>query len=102
MDHPALRNCLEKYFVPNVFLPSINSVRNQISVIYAELFQKIKQQLSNKKVAILADESTDDQQRYFLQILFVELNAYNACRPYLAETCFLNETNHSKLYRNQS
>lgn len=97
LNHAALKNFLAKYFMPSIPLPSVSSARNQILVIQQELFQKIKKQLSNKKVAILADESTDDHQRLVLQILLVELDAFKACKPYLAETNFLNETNHASV-----
>lgn len=39
--------------------------------------------------------ATDDQQRYFFQIMLLELNAFNNCKPFLADTVFLEEANHA-------
>ena len=46
------------------------------------LFLKIKNQLHQKKIAVLADESADDQLRYLFQILFLELNIFKECQPF--------------------
>lgn len=93
LDSPILRKTLEKYLLPQLVLPSASSVRKQLPIIHEECFIEIKAKLHNKKVAILTDESTDVQQRYFLQVLGQELNSYSKNSPFLFETIYLDQTN---------
>ncbi|CAF0941664.1 unnamed protein product [Brachionus calyciflorus] len=43
---------------------------------------------------ILADESTDSNQRYCLQVLCKDLDSFNKKPPVLLDTIYLDETNH--------
>ena len=52
LEHPQLRQCLEKFFIPSIILPSVSTVRKQLSVVYEEFFEIIKNQLNNKKLAV--------------------------------------------------
>ncbi|CAF1093855.1 unnamed protein product [Brachionus calyciflorus] len=56
------------------------------------MFDKIKNSLKGKKVAILCDESTDTNQRYFLQVLCKDLS-FNKHSPVLLDTVYLEEVN---------
>ena len=94
VDNPAFRKFFDKYLTPSVTLPSSSMVRKQLPIIEQEMFTKIKNRLAGKKVAVLADESSDTQHRYFFQILLLELNVFTECKPFLAETVFLDEANH--------
>ncbi len=49
----------------------------------------MKSTLNCKKIAILADETTDVEQKDVLNILFLELDYFKGCKPLLAETFFL-------------
>ena len=93
LEHPSIRELFTKYFTVNSDLPSTSFVRNQLSVLSGELFEKIKGRLKNKKVGVLADESSDTELRYFFQIMFVELDVFSECKPYLVDTVFLTEAN---------
>jgi hypothetical protein len=48
----------------------------------------MKSTLNCKKIAILADETTDVDQKDVLNILFLELDCFMGCKPLLAETFF--------------
>ena len=89
IEHKAIKDLFTKYFSPHISIPGNTLIRKQLPVIEQELFLKIKNQLHQKKIAVLADESADDKLRYFFHILFLELNIFNECQPYLADTIFL-------------
>ncbi|CAF0815749.1 unnamed protein product [Brachionus calyciflorus] len=94
LENDSIKNLFEKYLPTNVPFPSTSLVRKQIPVYYNEIFESIKVDIKNKKVAILCDESTDSQQRYFLQILCKVLDSFSNKAPYLLETIYLEKTNY--------
>ena len=70
--------------------PSTTTVRKVLPDIYDSESQKMKSSLEKKKVVIFADETTDTEQRYVLNVLIMELDAFKSCKPLLAETYFLD------------
>ena len=59
LENDSIKNLFEKYLPDNVTFPSSSMVRKQIPVYHKEIFESIKREMKNKKVAIMCDESTD-------------------------------------------
>ena len=78
---------------PDILLPSPWLFRSKWPQIEEEMFQQIVNTLANKKIAILGDESQDDQHRFFFQIMFLELDIFTECKPFLVDTVFIDAAN---------
>jgi hypothetical protein len=91
LENKTLRKCLSKYLRNDVVnaWPSTTTVRKTLPEIHRNEYEKMKSTLNCKKIAILADETTDVEQRDVLNILFLELDCFKGCKPLLAETFFL-------------
>ena len=91
LKNKTLRKCMSKYLrndVTNAW-PSTTTVRKTLPEIHKHECEQMKAALNDKKIAIIADETTDVEQRDVLNILFLELDCFKGCKPLLAETFFL-------------
>ena len=71
LENKVLRKTISKYLnddVANAW-PSTSTVREQLQSVYRSEFEQLKTLFIDKKVAIFADETTDSEQRYVLNIL---------------------------------
>ncbi len=86
-----LQKCFTKYLKDEVSTawPSTTTVRKTLPKIHRNELDQLKEAFNGKKIAIIADETTDVEQRDVLNILFLELDCFKECKPLLAETFFL-------------
>jgi hypothetical protein len=91
LENKVLRKTLSKYLKDEVgyALPSTTTVKKTLPDIHITELESLKNSIKGKKVAIFADETTDCEQRYVLNVLILELDFTKACKPLLAETYFL-------------
>lgn len=68
--------------------------------VYNKQQANIVEQLKEKKVAVIVDETTDVMGRYVVNVLLQPLDAFagaDNCRPLLVNTEFLEEVNNSTM-----
>jgi hypothetical protein len=96
-ENKILKKTLSKYLVDEVATawPSTSLVRKALPNIHKTEFEQLKLSVIGKKIAIFADDSTDTEQRYVLNILILELDFIIECKPLLAETIFLEVNNNN-------
>lgn len=89
---PSIKNFfLEEH---NEVLPSINTFYNKIDAIYNNTLQKIKTEIGENPIYLIADETFDACKRYPLNILVGKIDG-TASKPRLLCTIFLNKTNNT-------
>ena len=78
-----------------------NSLRqHHIPKVYNKQQANIVEQLKEKKVAVIVNETTDVIGRYVANVLLQPLDAFagaDSCRPLLVNTEFLEEVNNSTM-----
>jgi hypothetical protein len=74
--------------------PSTTTVRKTLPDIHSSELELLKNSMKGKKIAIFADETTDCEQRYVLNVLILDLDFTKASKPLLAETFFLEVKYH--------
>ena len=91
LKNKNLQKCFTKYLKDEVSTawPSTTTVRKTLPKIHQNELEQLKDAFNGKKIAIIADETTDVEQREFLNILFLELDCFKGCKPLLTETFFL-------------
>ena len=96
-DHPRVRGFLNNHVTNGGSIPGYNQLQDQYmpSVFECEK-QKLIDLLMDKKIAVIFDEMSDDEGRFVLNILFapLEVDSNNRIIAYLADTVFLQATNH--------
>jgi hypothetical protein len=97
LENKIFKKTLSKYLVDEVATawPSTSLVRKTLPNIHKTEFEQLKISVIGKKIAIFADETTDTEQRYVLNILILELDFIKECKPLLAETFFLEVNNNN-------
>ena len=78
LENQQLRKNITKYLKPEVenCWPSSTTVRKSLEEIHETETVKLKESFKQKKIAIFADETTDSQQRYVLNVLILELDYF--------------------------
>lgn len=89
VDNKVFRKCLSKYLKAEVIdcWPTATSLKKQLPTFQASQRDILRNYLLNKKIAVIASELDDAEQR--LNIKFMELNAFSDCEPILADTVLL-------------
>ena len=96
LENKVLRKTLSKYLkdeVANAW-PSTTTVRKTLPDIHSSELELLKNSMKGKKIAIFADETTDCEQRYVLNVLILDLDFTKASKPLLTETFFLEVKYH--------
>src|ERR1700733_14127477 len=97
-DDPAVRDFLTSEVRKGGAIPGSHQLRDcSLPDVYNAEKMKLKELLKNKKIAVIFDEMSDVEGRFVLNILFapLEKNVDGRVVPYLAQTEFLNSTNHT-------
>ena len=89
LENKVLKNILSKYLKDEVAdaWPSSTTVRKTLPDIHDSEFNYLKDSLKGKKIAVFADETTDCEQRYVLNILILELDFFKGHKPLSVEFC---------------
>ena len=74
LQNKVLRKVFTKYFKEDAAnaLPSTTTIRRKLQTLHGTQYEKLKSTFHDKKVAILAEDTTDDEQRYVLNIMLLE------------------------------
>ena len=85
LDNSIFREFLEKY--TKYQIPYSNDVRhkNIINNLSNSILEKIRQELSGKKISVQSDSSTDNMNSYITNIIVRELNESTITQPYLID-----------------
>jgi len=97
-DHPAIRTFLHKRVTNGEAIPGAHQLQEAyLQDVYIVEWQKLKEYLVHKKIAVIFNEMSDDEGRFVLNILFAPLITNNEDKivSFLAETIFLAKTDHS-------
>lgn len=96
LDHPAVRDYFAKYVSGSGDLPSGDALRRKYVPIYGNSEKEsVKQQLRNKPVVIVADETSDKQGRCVFAVLLKTITPELEQACYLAAVNFLDTANSS-------
>ena len=97
-DHPILRNFLNTRVRNGGAIPGRCQLQTTyLPDVYKGERELLKKNLAGKKISIIFDEMSDDEGRFVLNVLFapLEINNLGRITSYLADTLFLQKTNHA-------
>lgn len=94
LRHPTLKRFFQQEH--NETLPSIQTFYNKIPLIYRNTLEKIKNYIGDNPIYFIADETTDVQKRFVLNILVGKLDG-SVSKPLLLSTSFLDKTNNATI-----
>lgn len=91
INNPALKSFLQKYAQRPI--PDESTLRkNYVQPIYENVFEKIRETVGKHEVGFILDETTDELQRYILNVLVLPLSG-EWVKPMLFKMYELEKTN---------
>ena len=103
--NPLMREFLQSRVVNGGAIPKCSQLRDYyLFDVYQTETANLKENIKNKKVALIVDELSDDEGRYVLDVMavlldFDELSPNGNSVAYLLDTHFLNATNNTPISR---
>jgi len=98
LDHPLLRDFLQQKVINGGAIPRSHQLQEAyLPDVYAAEKEKLTNMLCGKNICVIFDEMSDHEGRFVLNILFspMEKDETGQILSYLADTVFLEKTNHS-------